>query len=372
MDEPGTKIIGEETTTRTPGGVEIEQTIIRWNATARISVDYRVGNVDIYADPHQLISFDEPLTDSQLIELLAARAAPPRGRGRVWPPPTRTQGDNPMSEPSAGSRPRLPVVHVREARPYLEAPFPAHTIGVFARREPREPGQARAVFFVPVRQVEARLTSVFGLGNWSPGTPSVLDARSLSCSLTVLGVTKHAVGQGADRLAQAANGTKHCALLIGVGSYLAAIDPLPFPIGDQPGRHVMVAANGHLILPRALEDRAREHYAAQINGLQDRYGPPLEHTPTPWNRTAVPLGRARGLAALLVNVLDRAERQSEPRPLLRGAVEALINISPGGLQARTAARRSATTNPASGIDDEGELIEVDFRALGPQERRWAA
>jgi hypothetical protein len=71
MDEPGTKITGEETTTRTLGGVEIEQTIIRWNATARISVDYHVGNVDIYADPHQLTSFDEPLTDSQLIELLA-------------------------------------------------------------------------------------------------------------------------------------------------------------------------------------------------------------------------------------------------------------------------------------------------------------
>jgi hypothetical protein len=72
MDEPGTKITGEETTTRTLGGVEIEQTIIRWNATAQISVDYRVGNVHIYADPHQLTSFDEPLTDSQLIELLAA------------------------------------------------------------------------------------------------------------------------------------------------------------------------------------------------------------------------------------------------------------------------------------------------------------
>ncbi len=276
-----------------------------------------------------------------------------------------------MPEPPAGSRPRLPVVHVREARPYLEAPFPARTISVFARREPHDPGQARAVFFVPIRQVEARLTYIFGLGNWSPGTPSVLDGRSLSCSLTVLGSTHHAVGQGSDRLAQAANGKKQCALQIGVGGYLAAIDPLTFPIGEQPD-HVLVAATGRLILPRSLEDRAREHYAAQIERLRDRYGPPLEHTPAPWNRTVVPLGRARGLAALAANVLDRAERQPEPRPLLRGALEALITISPGGLQARTAARRS-TANPAGDFDDdEAELIEVDFSALGPKPRRWAA
>jgi hypothetical protein len=279
-----------------------------------------------------------------------------------------------MPEPPAGGRPRLPVVHVREARPYLEAPFTARTIGVFARREPRQPGQARAVFFVPVRQVEARLTYIFGLGNWSPGTPSVLDARSLSCSLTVLDRTLTAVGQGADRLAQAANGTKHCALVIGVGSYLAAIDPLTFPIGEQPD-HVLVASNGQLILPRALEDRAREHYAAQIERLQDRHGPPLEHTPAPWNRTVVPLGRARSLAALAAGVLDRTDRQAEPRPLLRAAIEALIAISPGDLAARTAARRAATTpvNP-TGVDDGelGELVEVDFGALGPQQRRWAA
>jgi hypothetical protein len=263
-------------------------------------------------------------------------------------------------------------VQVRDARPYLEAPFTAQTIGVFARREPRAPGQARAVFFVPVRQVEARLTYVFGLGNWSPGTPSVLDARSLSCSLTVIDRTLTAVGQGTDRLAQAANGTRHCALLIGVGAFLAAIDPLTFPIGEQPG-HVLVGSNGQLILPRALEDRAREHYAAQIERLKDRYGPPLEHTPAPWNRTVVPLGRARGLAALAANVLDRAERQSEPRPLLRSAIQALVAVSPGGLQARTAARRQATTNPAGDFDDDGaELIEVDFSALGPKPRRWAA
>lgn len=279
-----------------------------------------------------------------------------------------------MPEPPAGSRPRLPVLHVREARPYLEAPFTAQTIGVFARRDPRQPGQARAVFFVPVRQVEARLTYIFGLGNWSPGTPSVLDARSLSCSLTVLDRTLTAVGQGADRLAQAANATKHCALLIGVGSYLAAIEPLTFPIGEQPD-HVLVASNGQLILPRVLEDRAREHYAAQTQRLEDRYGPPLEHAPAPWNRTVVPLGRARGLAALAAGVLDRAERQSEPRPLLRSAIEALIKVSPGGLAARTAARRS-TTNPvnATVADDSelAELVEVDFGALGPQQRRSAA
>jgi hypothetical protein len=282
-----------------------------------------------------------------------------------------------MPEPPAGSRPRLPVLWVREARPYLEAPFTAQTIGVFARREPRHPGQARAVFFVPVRQVEARLTYIFGLGNWSPGTPSVLDARSLSCSLTVLDRTLTAVGQGADRLAQAANGTKHCALVIGVGSYLAAIEPQTFPIGEQPD-HVLVASNGQLILPRALEDQAREHYAAQIERLKDRYGPPLEHTPAPWNRTVVPLGRARGLAALAAGLLDRADRQDDPRPLLRSAIEALIAISPGDLAAHTTARRGATnaTNPASpaGVDDGelGELVEVDFGALGPQRQRWAA
>ncbi len=71
MAEPGTKVTGETTTTRIIGGVEVEQTIIRWNATRRISVDYRVGDVQIYADPHDLTSFDDPLSDEELIELLS-------------------------------------------------------------------------------------------------------------------------------------------------------------------------------------------------------------------------------------------------------------------------------------------------------------
>lgn len=71
MRQPGTTITGEDTTTRTLGRVHVEQTIIQWNDTERVSVNYRVGDIDLYADPRDCTSFDEPISDEELTDLLA-------------------------------------------------------------------------------------------------------------------------------------------------------------------------------------------------------------------------------------------------------------------------------------------------------------
>jgi hypothetical protein len=70
MSEPGTKVTSECTTTRTLDGVKVEETVIKWNCTRAISVDYRVGDVALYADI-DLASFDAPLADEELRDLLA-------------------------------------------------------------------------------------------------------------------------------------------------------------------------------------------------------------------------------------------------------------------------------------------------------------
>jgi hypothetical protein len=71
MRQPGTKITSRRPTTRTIDGVTVEETVLRWNATEGISVDYRAGDVEMFADPTDCTSFDEPLSDSGLRDLLA-------------------------------------------------------------------------------------------------------------------------------------------------------------------------------------------------------------------------------------------------------------------------------------------------------------
>jgi hypothetical protein len=71
MPEPGTKVTGRHPTTRVLDGVQVTQTVISWNDTDDISVDYCAGDIDMYADPHDLTSFDAPLSDEELRDLLA-------------------------------------------------------------------------------------------------------------------------------------------------------------------------------------------------------------------------------------------------------------------------------------------------------------
>jgi hypothetical protein len=285
----------------------------------------------------------------------------------------------PRTPPAVAMTPRLPALSLREARPYLLAPFPATVIGMFAVRKHARAPIARVVFYIPIGYVRARLAFVAGPNGWRLGEPTVLDTRSLSCSLSMFGARHVAVGEGDDRLAQNANGTKQCALLYGVGEFLDAIAPLEFPIGDGPEKATVIDG-GHLELTETLITRARAHYASELTRIEPRYGPPLEPTSKPWNTpVSVPRGRARGLAALAASVLDRAERAEDVPAPLRTAVEGLLARAPAGLTARITARRgnaNITADTATGErhaeEAAGHVIEVDFAEIGPAQRRWAA
>jgi hypothetical protein len=74
MAEPGTRIVGERSTVRHVAGIDVTETVIEWNATDRISVDYRADDVELWADPADCTSFDAPLDDEELRELLAEYA----------------------------------------------------------------------------------------------------------------------------------------------------------------------------------------------------------------------------------------------------------------------------------------------------------
>jgi hypothetical protein len=269
-----------------------------------------------------------------------------------------------MSQPDRNhTRPLLPARNVREAKPYLQAPFTVETIGLFARFHRRSREHAQIVFFVPVHQVKARLTHVFGFARWSPGEPSVLDTRSLSCSLIVLGKRYVAVGQGTDRLAQAANGIKHCALDLEVGAYLAEIEELSFPIGEREGE-VPLGEDGKPTLTAAIEVISRARYARELARLEQHFGPPLEHTPAPWHHETPVSGRLRGLVSLTTELLARAERQPATPAALRGILAVLLTRSPG-VAAHPGAQR--TSAPGAGASDAPPcpVIEVDFEQIGP-------
>jgi len=79
--ESGTKVVNETFTKREiANGVVITETIIEWNDTDGISVDYETADgISLYADRVSLTSFDEPLGDEDLRDLLAAYAVVPVG-----------------------------------------------------------------------------------------------------------------------------------------------------------------------------------------------------------------------------------------------------------------------------------------------------
>ncbi len=273
---------------------------------------------------------------------------------------------------------RLPVRGLRAAIPYLEAPFTPATIGMFVRRRRRDRDIARVVFFIPIREAEGRLCFVAGPGGWSLGRPSVIDANSLSCSMTLFGATQTEVGQGVDRRAQAVNGAKGCALHFGVGRYLDAIAPFYLPIGAGDAQ-VPSGADGELVLTDAVAVLARAHYARELERLAPRYGPALAHPQTPWSGQ-VALGRRRGLAALATSLLDRTDGVPVS---IRATAEGLITHAPGALRARIDARRTAAPSawdhgaPVLRVVPDpksyaAETIEVDFAELGPEPTRWAA
>lgn len=296
-----------------------------------------------------------------------------------------------MTEPTAVlnlAAAALPARTLRAATPYLEAPFDPATIGMFVRRKRKDRDSARVVFFVPIEEVEARLNHVAGPGRWSRGASSVLDGRSLSCELQLLGAAHVAVGQGADPATQSVNGLKRCALHFGVGRYLRSLAPLEVPIGTGP-EQVPTGPDGDPVLTPALAIRAREHYARELARLEHRFGPALIHPQRPWNRRpdgTVSLGRRRGLAALAARALAAGDHADASTAAIAAVGRVLLAVSPRSLRERVAARervatastvagRSRAARPLSVIDGQPATeptIAVDFAALGPDPTRRAA
>jgi hypothetical protein len=76
--EPGTKVVNETEAEREIDGIVITETIIEWNDTDGISADYvTAGGINLYADRESLTSFDEPLSDDELRDVLAEYTALP-------------------------------------------------------------------------------------------------------------------------------------------------------------------------------------------------------------------------------------------------------------------------------------------------------
>lgn len=291
----------------------------------RIPAPIGAGNSDVHqADDRRLfipVALEQQLRDSYSATVETALRplyGPALGRrAPAW------EGEN---EPPA-------TRELSEAARMCAAPFLPEAIVFICVESYTREGKTLGVVAPVVQRVsvEDRLDVVDP--RWSvtlaPAGPGMLRAR-----LTVLGITKEALGEGETRAAQEAQALKRAAKQFGIGRYLARDDLnlcRTYEVGTGPDG--LIAADTPYALPRvseALASSLRGDYAdILVARLSAEYGDPLDHhdelgqpgdedEPTaPVAATAVLPAGGSGVAVNageLANVVALPVRADEPAP----------------------------------------------------------
>lgn len=124
----------------------------------------------------------------------------------------------------------------------LRAPFSDHKYRVGATWSNNRGGRSGKVLpYIDARHVMERLDSVVGPDNWSTIIRPTTQPGAFICELTVLGVTKSAVGQaGTDESEKEKSGEsdalKRAAVYHGIGRYLYSVDLPPVDLTEKNGK----------------------------------------------------------------------------------------------------------------------------------------
>lgn len=174
-----------------------------------------------------------------------------------------------MPEPQNLSDAPLPAFGLKTALPHLRRPFTAEAV-----RWKTQAGTL-VVPYIDARLVIERLNLVVG-GLWSPAYRA--DGRLMWCDLTIDGVTRSDVGSGYEGKGLVSDSLKRAAVHFGVGVSLYALKK-QWLDADTDHLKEKKSKDGKKVyeLTRAGEVHLRETYASWLPGIEEKFGPVLDH-----------------------------------------------------------------------------------------------
>lgn len=175
------------------------------------------------------------------------------------------------------------ATNLHDALAALRQPFTPAAVKFKPLTNPHE-GRSSAAFYIDARLVAERLNTVVGPDNWSDDYNLIAEGREtpalyypVVCRLTVFGVTKTDVGQGANTVVDEkawksaySDALKRAAVKFGIGAYLYAIPRLYAPVDVGPnGKAKGFSREGR----QYLLEKYRGWLASDLN----TFGDPLDH-----------------------------------------------------------------------------------------------
>jgi Rad52/22 family double-strand break repair protein len=186
----------------------------------------------------------------------------------------------------------FPLATLSEALRHLRRPVPPEAVHFKVQSEGRSGGLI--VGYIDSRTVSERLNLVVG-ERWScefralegsllpipawaeDGKPPALPVYAV-CRLSVCGVTREDVGEGATPKGAFSDALKRAAVAFGIGRFLYAMKSPWLDAGD--GEHELRRGRGakpRLIIDRRTEAWLRERYAEWLARVAEEFGEPLGH-----------------------------------------------------------------------------------------------
>lgn len=167
----------------------------------------------------------------------------------------------------------FPKASLAEARHDLARPFAPEAIEflVVATFPKDNPTAAFIAPYVSRVTAEDRLDTVAGPDNWEVEYRPI-DPDTMLCSLTLFGVAKQALGQGANRWSQEANAFKRACKLFGIGRYLYKMQQV------RVNTARLRRSGKSWLVPDALAAQLRDGYDRRVKATYEAvYGEPLDH-----------------------------------------------------------------------------------------------
>lgn len=244
----------------------------------------------------------------------------------------------------------------------LRRPFTGAAVRFKPQTVTRDKSKALASFYIDARLAAERLNAVVGPENWTDTYRPLADGPSLAplyfpveCSLTVCGVVKTDVGQGAnttldDKAFKSAysDAFKRAAVKFGVGAYLYSL----------PNEWAPVRVEGDKVkgFTQEGEKQIRGAYVAWLDSAANEYGAALEH------------GSVGEDDPAFVPPEDARTELEQQREALRVELYDLAAT----LDAEAATREQVGRNFAAHADDPGEHLEWMRRQIATMKQQIAA
>jgi len=178
----------------------------------------------------------------------------------------------------------LPVASLKEATEHLRRPFSISAVKFKVQKEwgGDNPSGALIAPYLDARLVSDRLDAIVS-DLWSDAYESVGGGRALRCRLTIDGVTREDVGEGAKEKDLHSDALKRAAVKFGIGRFLYAMPKIIIKTGGDKLQVKTRKRRGkpdqkYCVLTTAGEQYCRDFYASWLEKEgEGHFGKPLDH-----------------------------------------------------------------------------------------------